>query len=120
MNFKRKPNHLNENVSSELSIDTAIDIAVPISNQIMLLPSLISYLRKDHGKKRFVILTKSFVEIGITRTFCYNNKMFRSVNKTLGCCSKFFGCSNKKQSVVPNFVAGKKNIFSVTWDCLKQ
>jgi len=32
------------------------------------------------GKKDFVILTKSFVKIGITKTFSYNNKMFSSVN----------------------------------------
>ena len=49
---------------------------------------------KKHGKKCFVILTKSFVKIGIAKTFCYN-KMFSSVNKTFGCCSKIFGCSNK-------------------------
>ena len=48
-----------------------------------------------HGERGFVILTKSFVKIGITKTFCHNNKMFRSVNKTFGCCSKIFGCSNK-------------------------
>ena len=51
--------------------------------------------RTDHGKKGFVILTKLFVKIWITKTFCYNNKMFSSVNKAFGCCSKIFGCSNK-------------------------
>jgi len=29
-----------------------------------------------HGKKGFVIPTKSLVKIGITKIFCYNNKMF--------------------------------------------
>jgi len=48
-----------------------------------------------HGKKGFVIPTKSFVKIGIAKIFCYNNKMFGSINKTFGCCSKIFGCSNK-------------------------
>jgi len=48
-----------------------------------------------HGKKGFVPRTKSFVKIGITKIFGYNNKMFGSINKTFGCCSKIFGCSNK-------------------------
>ena len=51
-------------------------------------------------KKGFVILTKSFVKIEITKTFCYN-KMFSFVNKTFGCCSKIFGCSNKKNICCP-------------------
>ena len=51
-----------------------------------------SFARK---KKGFVIATKSFVKIGITKIFCYNNKMFGSINKTFGCCGKIFGCSNK-------------------------
>jgi len=42
-------------------------------------------------KKGFVIPTKSFVKIGITKIFCYNNKIFSSINKTFGCCSKIFG-----------------------------
>ena len=42
-------------------------------------------------KKGFVIPTKSFVKIGIAKIFCYNNKMFSSINKTFGCCSKIFG-----------------------------
>ena len=46
---------------------------------------------------RFFIPTKSFIKIGITKIFSYNNKMFSSVNKTFGCCSKIFGCSNKKK-----------------------
>jgi len=49
-----------------------------------------------HGKKGFVIPTKSFVKIGTTKKFCYNNKMFSSISKASGCCSKVFGCSNKK------------------------
>jgi len=48
-----------------------------------------------HGMKGFVLPTKSFVKIGIAKTFCYN-KIISSINKTFGCCSKLFGCSNKK------------------------
>ena len=44
-----------------------------------------------HGKKDFVIPTKSFVKIGMIKIFCYNNKIFSSVNKTVGCCRKIFG-----------------------------
>jgi len=73
------------------------------------------FLRKEEytGKKGFVILTKSFVKIGITKTFCHNNKMLSSVNKTFGCCSKFFFAATKILSVVPNFVAVTKPYFSV-------
>ena len=39
--------------------------------------------------------------------------MFTSINKTFGCCSKIFGCSNQKLFVVPNFVAVTKPFFSV-------
>ena len=42
-------------------------------------------------KKGFVIPTKSFVKIEITKIFCYNNKMFSYITKTFGCCSKIFG-----------------------------
>jgi len=57
--------------------------------------------------------TKSLVKIGITKIFCYNNKMFSSINKTFGCCSKIFGYSNKNIFVAPNFVAVTKPFFSV-------
>ena len=46
---------------------------------------------KMHGTKGFVVPTKSIVKIGITKIFCYKNKMFSSSNKTFGCCSKIFG-----------------------------
>ena len=52
-------------------------------------------VNEEHGEG-FVIPTKSFVKIGITTIFCYNNKMDSSINKTFVCCSKVFGCSNKK------------------------
>ena len=48
-----------------------------------------------HGIKGFVIPTKSFVKIGITKIFCHNSKMFTYINKTFGCCNKSFGYSNK-------------------------
>jgi len=70
-----------------------------------------------HGKIGFVIPTKSFVKIGITKISCYINKMFGSINKkfgsinkTFGCCGKIFGCSNK-EFICPNFVAGTKPFF---------
>jgi len=68
-------------------------------------------LIKTHGKKGCVILTKSFVKIGVTNTFCYNNKMFSSVNKTFGCCSEILVAATKILSVVPNFVAVTKSFF---------
>jgi len=64
---------------------------------------------QEHGIKGFVTPTKSFVKIGIAKIFCYN-KMFSSINKTFGCCSKIFGGSNIKKNV-PNFVAVTKLIF---------
>jgi len=67
-----------------------------------------------HGIKGFVIPTKSFVKIGITKIFCYNNKMFSSINKTFGCCSKFLVAATKKKIqvfVVPYFVAVTKPFF---------
>ena len=39
-------------------------------------------LKTSLKKKGFVISTKSFVKIGMTKIYCYNNKMFRSINKT--------------------------------------
>jgi len=45
-----------------------------------------------HGKKGFVIPTKSFVKIWMTKIFCYDNKMFNSIKKNAFCCySKIFG-----------------------------
>jgi len=43
----------------------------------------------SHGKK--VLLYQQSHLLGITEIFCYNNKMFSSINKTFGCCSKIFG-----------------------------
>jgi len=66
----------------------------------------------SHGIKGFVIPTKSFVKIEITKIFCFNYKMFSSTNKTFGCWSKIFGCINKKLFVVLNFPCRNKTIFS--------
>jgi len=43
--------------------------------------------------------------------------MISSINKTFGCCSKIFGCSNKKIFVVPNFIAVTKPCFPVEVFC---
>ena len=51
---------------------------------------------KRHGKKGFVILTESFVKIGITKTFCYNNKMLSSVNKTFWLLQQHFWLQQQK------------------------
>ena len=67
-----------------------------------------------HGKKGFVILTKSFVKIGITKTFCYNNKVLSSVNKSLVAAANFLAAATKILSVVPNYVAVRKPFFSVS------
>ena len=56
-----------------------------------------------HGIKGFVIPTKSFGKIGITKLFCYNNKMFSSINNTFGCDSKIFCCSIKNFICRPYF-----------------
>ena len=70
-----------------------------------------------YGIKGFVIATKSFVKIGITKIFCYNNKMFSSIDKAFRCCSKIFGCRNKKLFVVPNIIAVTKPFFPCWWVC---
>jgi len=43
--------------------------------------------------------------------FCYNNKMLSCINKTFRCCSRIFGCSDKKLFVVPHFAAVTKQFF---------
>ena len=63
-------------------------------HRLMNLPVNLAVRCSLHGKKDFVILTKSFVK-GIAKIFCYYNKIFSSINKTFGCCSKIFVCSNK-------------------------
>jgi len=69
-----------------------------------------------HGKKGFVILTKSFVKIGITKTFPYNKKCLVLSTKRLVAAAKFLVAATKILSVVPDFVAVTKPFFSVC-DC---
>jgi len=64
-----------------------------------------------HGKEGFVIPTKSFVKIGITKIFCYIYKMFGSINKTFGCCGKIWVAATKNLFVVPNFAGVTKPFF---------
>jgi len=66
-----------------------------------------------HGRKGFVLPTKSFVKIGTTKIFCYDNKMFSSIKKRLVAAAKFLAAATKKLFVVPNFVAVTKPFFSV-------
>ena len=46
-------------------------------------------------KKGFVMPTKSFVKIGITKIFCYNIKQFGSINKMFRSINKTFRSINK-------------------------
>jgi len=55
-----------------------------------------------HGKGGLVIPTKSFVKIGITKLFCYNNKKFSSIKKRLVAAAKFLIEATKNSFVVPN------------------
>jgi len=57
-----------------------------------------------HEIKGFVIIRKSLVKIGRAKIFCYNNKMFSSINKT-------FGCNRKKYLFIVPFCCRKKTIF---------
>jgi len=68
--------------------------------------------RACHGIKGFVIPTTSFVKLGITKIFCYNNKIFSSVKKTrLVAAAKFLVAATKNLPVVPNFIAVTKPFF---------
>ena len=63
------------------------------------------------GKKGFVILTKSFVKIGITKTFFTTTKCLVLPTKRLVAAAKFLVAATKILSVVPNFVAVTKPHF---------
>jgi len=69
------------------------------------------FRQMHHGIKGFVIPTKSFVKIGITKIFCYKDKMFCPINKRLVAVAKFLVAATKKLLVVPNFVAVTKPFF---------
>jgi len=85
--------------------------------------------RESHfstGKKGFVIPTKSFVKIGITKIFCHNNKMFSSINKTFGCCGKIAAASRVRLEL-PKLLALSKLVttelsikFKITSELLKR
>jgi len=66
-----------------------------------------------HGIKGFVILTKSFVKIGITKILCYNNQMFSSINITFGCCGKILVAAAKFWLQQQKIVAVTKPFFHV-------
>jgi len=62
-----------------------------------------------HGIKGFVIPTKSFVKIGITKIFCYTTtKCLVLSTKRLVAAAKFLVAATKNLFVVPNFVAVTK------------
>jgi len=68
--------------------------------------------RQDlHGIKGFVMPTKSFVKIGITKIFCYKTKCLVLSTKRLVAAAKFLVAATKKILVVPNFVAITKPFF---------
>jgi len=91
---------MHNHIPSHLKLKKKTTLPPPPKNgYVVYAPSLMP------RKKGFVIPTKSFVKIGITKIFCYNNKKLGSINKTFGCCGEIFGCSKKKIFVVPNFVA---------------
>jgi len=64
-----------------------------------------------HGKKGFVILTKSFVKIEITKIFVTTTKCLVLSTKLLVAGAKFLVEATKISFVVPNFVAVTKPFF---------
>jgi len=76
-----------------------------------------------HGIKGFVIPSKSFFKIGITKIFCYNKKCLVLSTKRLVAAAKFLAAATKNLFAVPSFVAvkNKKKIhfFSVQVVCWK-
>ena len=66
-----------------------------------------------HGIKGFVIPTKSLVEIGMTKIFCYKNICLVLSTKRLDAAAKFLVAGAKHLFVVPNFVAVTNPFFSV-------
>jgi len=49
----------------------------------------------------------------MTKIFCYNNKMYSSINKTLVAAAKFLVAATKNLFLVPDLVAVTKPFFSV-------
>jgi len=69
--------------------------------------------KSAHGKKGFVIPTKSFVKIGITKIFVTTTKCLNLSTKRLVAAAKFLVEATKNSFVVPNFVAVTKPFFPV-------
>ena len=71
-------------------------------------------MQRSHGKKGFVIPTKSFFKIGITKYFVTTTKCLVLSTKRLVAAAKFLVEATKNSFVVPNFVAVTKSFFSVS------
>jgi len=63
-----------------------------------------------HGRKGFVIPTKSYVKTGITKKFVTAKFLFLSTIRLVA-ATKFLVAATKKLFVVPNFVAVTKQFF---------
>jgi len=68
-------------------------------------------VEKRHGKKGFVIITKSFVTIGIEKHFVTTTKCLVLSTKRLVDAAKLLVAATKALFVVPNFVAVPKPFF---------
>jgi len=77
---------------------------------ISFLVSLLHYQPSQHGKKGFVIPTKSFVKIGTTKIF-FTSKCLVLSTKRLVAAAKFLVAATNILFVVPNFVAVTKPFF---------
>jgi len=64
-----------------------------------------------HSIKGFVIPTKSFVKIGITKTFCYNNKMFSFYQQNVWLLQQNFLLQQLKIYLLLLIVLPQQNIF---------
>jgi len=71
-----------------------------------------------HGIKCFVIPTKSFVKIGITKIFGITTKLLVLSTERLVAAAKFIVAATKNLFAVPNFVAVTKPFFSVFYRAL--
>ena len=67
----------------------------------------------QHGKKGFVIPTKSFAKKGITTYFVATTKCLVMSTKRLAVAAKFLVEATKNSFVVPNIVAVIKPFFPV-------
>jgi len=67
---------------------------VRILERLVAVPNL-NIKKRLHGIKGFVIPTKSLVKKGITKIFCYNNKMLFLSTKRLVAAAKFLVAATK-------------------------